>query len=101
MGSLACTFDLTIDMHDTINLPFGKLAKLFELANLVTRDKIVDISIFYWSDDSQQDAICVYKFRGWVSNFNSVSGAGSNHTLHLSLQPALSKEHFVKIDIGN
>ncbi len=101
MGSLSCTIEVTVDMHDTTNMPFATLSALYDLANLPTRDKIKNMEISYWADDLQQDAICVFRFRGWISSFTAASGDGSNHTLHLSLQPALDKAQFVKIDLSN
>ncbi len=101
MGTLMSTIDFTVDMHDTENLPYGTLQKLFALASNVTRDAIKDIKISFWTDESQQDAICTYTFRGWISNFTNTSGGGSNHTLHLSLQPALDPKQFVNISMGN
>jgi hypothetical protein len=101
MGSLMCTIDVTIDMHDADNLPYATLQKLFTLASNVTKDAIKDIKITFWTDESQTDAICTYTFRGWISSFTSTSGGGSNHTLNLSLQPALDDKQFVNISMGN
>ena len=98
---MMCTVDVTVDMHDTDNLPFDTLKTLFQLASNVTRDSIKDIKITFWTDESQSDAICTYSFRGWISNYASTSGGGTNHTLHLSLQPALDEKQFVNITLGN
>ena len=101
MGSLACTIDVTVDMHDTENLPYAILQKLFLLASNINQDAIKDIKITFWTDENQLDAICTYSFRGWISNFANSSGGGSNHTLLLSLQPALDSKQFVNITMGN
>ena len=58
MGAPQYTIDCAVNMHDTQNLPFGTLNSLYQLANLVTKDKIVDIRVEFWADESQQDAIC-------------------------------------------
>ncbi len=93
--------DVTIDMHDTDNLSFGTLQALFQIASNVTRDSIKDVKITFWTDESQTDAICTYSFRGWISNYATTSGSGANHTLQLSLQPALDEKQFVNITMGN
>jgi hypothetical protein len=67
------------------------LSKLYDLANLVTRDKIKDIKIEFWTDT----------FRGWISLFSTSSGQGSNHTLKIDLQPELSSKQFIDMKMGN
>jgi hypothetical protein len=101
MGTLACSINITVDMHDTENMPFATLQNLFTIASTVTKDSIKDIKIEFWKDESQQDAICTYSFRGWISNFSNSSGGGSNHALNISIQPALGKNQFVEIAMGN
>lgn len=102
MGTLSCGVQVAVDMHDTLNMPFSTLKRLYELASVVTRDKIKPIKIEYWQDESQQDALCVYSFKGWISNWSTGSGgSGSNHVLHLSLQPALDTQNFVDLQLSN
>jgi len=101
MGSLHMSIDVSADLHDTQNLPFADLKKLFTLAKLVTKDKVKDIKIEYWADDSHQDAICVFTFQGWISHFQVLSGEGGNHMLALSLQPTLNADNFTDIDMSN
>ena len=57
MGSLKCGISFLVDMHDNQNMTCSKLSKLYELAKMVTRDKIKDIKIEYWTDDSQAYAL--------------------------------------------
>ena len=101
MGSLHMSIDISVDIHDTKNMPFADLKKLFNLAKLVTKDKVKDIKIEYWTDDLHQDAICVFTFQGWISHFQVLSGEGGNHTLALSLQPTLTPDNFTDIDMSN
>jgi hypothetical protein len=101
MGSLVCSIEVMVDMHDTVNMPYATLQKFFNLASTVTSDSIKDIKIEFWTDETQQDAICTYSFKGWISHYSNVSGSGSNHTLSLSLQPALDDKQFVNITMGN
>ena len=77
------------------------LRSLFDLANIVTRDKIKDIKIDFWLDDSRTDVVCSCSFKGWISRFHINSSGDANHTLSLSLEPALNKDHFHKFDMGN
>jgi len=101
MGSLKCGISFLVDMHDNQNMTYSKLSKLYELAKMVTRDKIKDIKIEYWTDDSQADALCTYTFRGWISLFSTSSGQGSNHILKINLQPALDPKQFIDMQMGN
>lgn len=101
MGSLSCSIQVNVDMHDDVNMPFVVLKKLFDLANVVTRDKIKDIKLEFWKDDSRQDALCTYSFKGWINHFSVGSGDGSNHILSLSIQPALDQQHYVDLKMSN
>ena len=101
MGSLNCNIQVSVDMHDNTNMPFSTLKTLFDLANVVTREKIKDIKIEFWQDDSQQDALCTYAFKGWISHWNTGSGDGANHTLTMSLQPTLDTKNYVDLRMSN
>jgi hypothetical protein len=102
MGTLNCGVQVTVDMHDNMNMPFSTLQRLYALASVVTRDKIKPIKVEYWQDESQQDALCVYSFKGWISHWSTGSGGdGSNHTLQLSLQPAMDTQNFVELQLSN
>jgi len=101
MGSQVWGIEVVVDMHDMENMPHATLQKLFKLASTITQDSVKDIKIQFWTDESQQDAICTYGFQGWISHFSNSSGAGGNHTLSLSLQPKLDAKQFVNITMGN
>jgi len=125
MGSLRTKIRVWADFHDDTNLPNSALKKFFDMANVVTREKIKDIKIEFWKDDSHQDALCSYKFKGWVSNFEtsnpptsgdggaasssgpigaaaaSAPAAGLNHLLLLDLEPVMNQQNFAEIAISN
>lgn len=112
MGSLSTTIKAYVDFHDDQNLPFSTLKKLFDLSNVVTRDKIRDVKIEFWKDDAKQDALVSYNFKGWISSFHTlnpyqngqVSDAdhiGVNHMLVLELEPALNQQNFKDVTISN
>ena len=101
MGSGQMTVTIMADMHDTKNLPFSAVRDLFALTLLPKKTDIRDIQIAFWSDETQQDALAVYKFRGWLSRYFVMAEAGTNHTLHLSIQPALDQQQFMKVDVSN
>lgn len=103
MGRPVYTFSCSVNMHDTQNLPFATLKRLYDLANAVTRDKIVDIKIEFWADENQLDAICTYTFRGWITAFHNTGGgvAGGNHTLSMTFTPELDQQQYVKMEMGN
>ena len=93
--------DLTVNIHDYDAVPFSVISALFDLANRATRDKVKPIKIEYWRDELRQDAIMTYSFDGWLSSFTTTSGSGSNHTLHLQLQPTLDEKQFMAVTLGN
>jgi hypothetical protein len=101
MGTLRTIVNCVVDIHDTQNIPFATLQKLYTLADGVTSDKIKDIKIEFWQDENQSDAICVYSFRGWISAFHVSGGGGNNHLLNISLQPELDQKQFVKLTMSN
>ena len=116
MGSLNTAIRVWADFHDDVNLPHAAVKKIFTLANVVTRDKIKDIKIEYWKDDSHQDALAAYSFKGWISRFETsnphdvVDGennghpnapANVNHLLVLDLEPALNQQNFNEIKLTN
>jgi len=100
MGTIVSSISLTVDIHDKQNMPFTTLQQIFSLANGVIRSKIKLIRIEYWVDESQQDAICVYQFDGWISNFSTSSGATSDHLLNLTLQSIIDSKNFIDIKMS-
>lgn len=106
MGSLQTEIKVWVDFHDDTNLPHAALKKLFDLANVVTRDKVKDIKIEFWKDDAHQDALCSYSFKGWISGFQTCNPSGDgngslNHLLVLDLEPALNQANFKDVNMSN
>lgn len=119
MGSLRTSIRVWADFHDDQNLPNSALQKFFTLANVVTRDKIKDMKIEFWKDESHQDALCSYSFKGWISHFETSNphalapGEGNgnaeypsapdnlNHILVMDLEPALNQQNFKEITMSN
>jgi len=120
MGSLKTSIRVYADFHDDKNLPHAALKKMFDLANVVTRDKIKDVKIELWKDDEQKDALCTYSFKGWISRFETSNphpassltadsdGDGHpdpptdlNHMLVLDLEPALNQQNFSDVKMSN
>jgi len=117
MGSLSTNIRVIVDFHDDTNLPHSVLSKLFDLSNVVTRDKLKDMKIEFWKDDAKEDALCSYSFKGWISRFytgnplptDSLAGGAAdttphstiNHLLILELEPALNQENFKEISMSN
>jgi hypothetical protein len=121
MGSLTTEIRVWADFHDDKNLPFSDLKKFFNLANVVTRDKIKDMKVEFWKDDSKQDALCSYAFKGWISRFETSNPSSSNtqinvadddkhfqgiapplnHRLVLDLEPVLNQENFKEVKMSN
>ena len=121
MGSLTTQIRVIADFHDDKNVPYSAIKKFFDLANVVTRDKIKAVKIEFWKDDSHQDALCSYSFKGWVSRFETSNphpvGAGGetgdfindptsafqtlNHVMVLDLEPAINLENLKEIKMSN
>jgi hypothetical protein len=113
MGSLNTDIRVWVDFHDDTNFPHAAMKKLFDLANVVTRDKVKDMKIEFWKDDSHQDALCAYSFKGWIAGFhtcNPDTGAVApngddlsdvNHLLVLDLEPALNQQNFKDVSMSN
>lgn len=101
MGTFVPTIEISVDLHDKENMSFDLLKTLFDLAKLVNKDKIKDIKIEFWEDDSGTDVICTYTLKGWISHWNTSSGNGGNHTLLMSIQPALDQNNFSDLAISN
>jgi hypothetical protein len=123
MGSLSTDIRVFADFHDSQNLPFGSLQTFFNLANVVVQANVVSMQIDYWKDEGQQDAICSYKFTGWISRFETINPSGVtqtlnldgnqngpqyqgitpllNHMLILDLQPSLNQKNFGSISMSN
>ncbi len=76
MGTVSCAIDVHVDVNDNVNMPFSTRRSLVELANIVTRDKVKDITIEFWTDDSRTDVVCSYSFQGWISRFH-ISNSGA------------------------
>src|SRR5215469_4143327 len=119
MGSLGTLIRVWADFHDDQNLPFSTMKKLFEMANIVTLDKIKPIKIEFWKDESRQDALCTYSFNGWIRRFETTNPieldgldkeveaqfrsimSDLNHMLVLDLEPAMNQQNFKDIKMSN
>ena len=108
LGSVGTSVSLTVDLLDTDNASFQKVARLFELANRAQQEKIVDVKLWYWLDERQEDAVMQLSFPGWVSRFNAsqpmIAGGpegGPVHMLLIEIEPALDQTHYKRILMSN
>ncbi len=113
MGSLATSIRAYVDFHDDTNIPYSTMSNLFNLANVVTRDKVKPIKLEFWKDDTHADALASYSFNGWISGFHTLnpyqsdeqlSGedhAGVNHILVLDLEASMNQQNFRDITLSN
>ena len=119
MGSLSTAIRVWADFHDDQNLPFSAVKKMFDLANVVTKDKIKPMKIEFWKDDSRQDALCSYSFNGWIRRFETTNPIelttmdkemeaqfrsltpDLNHVLVLDLEPAMNQQNYKDIKMSN
>jgi hypothetical protein len=118
MGSLQTNIRAYVDFHDDQNMPYSTMNSLFTLANVVTKDKVKDVKLEFWKDESQQDALVSYSFKGWISGFHTMNpyqstsaatassssttnSAGVNHIMVLDLEPSLNQQNFSDISLSN
>lgn len=112
MGSLQTNIRAYVDFHDDQNMPYSTMNSLFGLANVVTKDKVKDVKLEFWKDDSHNDALCSYSFKGWISGFHTLNPyqsdtavkageTGINHVLVLDLEPSLNQQNFSEISLSN
>jgi hypothetical protein len=108
-----------VDAHDDKNFPFATLQAMFELANVPDNSKLKDIKLEYWKDDRKQDALCTYKFKGWISKFSKYNPAtvysGNNggvtaqasfesqfnNIVYMELEPIINKSNQSEVVLGN
>lgn len=110
MGGLQTSIKACVNLDDDTNLPHTALKKLFDLGNIVTRDKVKDVKIEFWKDDAHQNAVCSYSLKGWIAGFETTSnppadGSGPglhlNHVLVLDIEPVLNQQNIKEIKMGN
>ncbi len=113
MGSLHTNMRAYVDFHDDTNIPFSTMSSLFNLSNVVTRDKVVPIKLEFWKDDSHQDALASYSFNGWISGFHTLNPymsddqlsdedhTGVNHILVLDLEAEMNQQNYADITLSN
>ena len=96
-------------------LQYSALQKMFDAANVVTKDKIKDVAVEFWKDDTAQDALCSFKFKGWVRGLQMVNPVaplqqqaenvqndeGVNHLLIIDFHPAMDNQNVTNIQISN
>ncbi|HKQ93939.1 MAG TPA: hypothetical protein VJZ77_24985 [Blastocatellia bacterium] len=106
MQTLNTTVQCRIDLHDIQNIKFQTLKKLFDLSNVATREKIKDMKIELWDDDSKQNVICSFKCKAWISSFRvsnigGDTGATYNNVLDIELRPVHNQANYQEITLGN
>jgi hypothetical protein len=105
-----------VDLFDDQNFPFDHIKKMFDLANVPDRSKVKEMKIEFWKDDTMQDVICAFSFKGWIRRFEAcnpvlelngtpiigdAAGRVYNHMLYMELQPVINKENHQEIKISN
>ena len=96
-----------VDLNDDKNAPYDTIKKLFELGNVPNREKLKEIKVEFWKDDTMKDVICAYAFKGWISIFRTTNtghngaAGGYNHVLELELTPIINKENHQEVKISN
>ncbi len=104
LQTLNTAVHLRVDLNDDKNAPFDTIKKLFELGNVPDRSKLKPMKVEFWKDDTMQDVICAYNFKGWISMFritNTGVDAGYNHVLEMELTPIINKENYQEVKISN
>jgi hypothetical protein len=107
MQTLMTSVSVRIDLHDDKNIPFQTIKKFFDLSNVATREKIKDLKLEFWKDDSKRDVACSFKCKAWISTFR-VSNIGGdsggttyNNLLYLEFAPVHNQANYQEITLGN
>jgi hypothetical protein len=93
IGSLVGNFEMDVDIHDRVNVPFETLKLLLHRLFPAGYRTKAAIKITYWMDESRQDAICTIEFQGFITEWCILSPADDNHVLKLTVVPAWDCEH--------
>jgi hypothetical protein len=112
MGTQVTQISISVDMHDEDNLPFDKIQGLFDLANIVTSDKIQAVSIDFLRDENPDNVIVNFNLDGWIKliqfSNHSPTGVGSgevegaiNDRLYIEIEPRVNEMNYKEIKIGN
>jgi hypothetical protein len=105
LQTLNTAVHLRVDLNDDKNAPFDTVKKLFELGNVPDRSKLKPMKVEFWKDDTMQDVICAYNFKGWISMFRITNtgqqDVGYNHILEMELTPIINKENYQEVKISN
>jgi hypothetical protein len=107
LQTLNTAVHLRVDLNDDKNIPFDTIKSMFELGNVPDRSKLKTMKIEFWKDDTMQDVICAYNFKGWISMFrvtnNGVNSStnGYNHVMEMELTPIINKENYQEVKISN
>ena len=107
LQTLNTAVHLRVDMNDDKNIPFETVKTLFELGNVPDRSKLKEMKVEFWKDDTMQDVVCSYKFKGWISMFRTTNtghngaAGGFNHVLEIELTPIINKENHQEVKISN
>jgi hypothetical protein len=107
MQTLTTAVQVRIDLHDDQNIPFQTIKKFFDLSNVATREKIKDLKLEFWKDDSKKDVICSFKCKAWISSFrvsNTGGDAGGttyNNVLDIEFTPVHNQANYQEIVLGN
>jgi hypothetical protein len=103
MQTLVTSVSVSIDLHDDKNIPFQTLKKFFDLSNVATREKIKDLKLEFWKDDSKKDVICSFKCKAWISFFHvsNTGGTTYNNVLNIVFTPVHNQANYQEIQLGN
>jgi hypothetical protein len=107
MQTLNTAVQVRIDLHDDQNIKFGTLKKLFDSGNVAVREKIKELKLECWKDDSKKDVICSFKCKAWISSFRvsnvggDVGGTTYNTVLDIEFTPVHNQANYQEITLGN
>jgi hypothetical protein len=107
LGTLDTSVRFRVDLNDDKNCNFQTLKKMFDLANVPSREKIKEFKFEFWQDDEMKNVICSYSFKGWFSSFRTSNVGGENngrhynHVLDAVVTPIVNKENHHEVSLGN
>jgi len=99
---------ILVDLNDRGNgCKFQTIKKLFELSKLPSAKQIKEIKIEFWLGLEDENALCSYSFKGWISSLRTsylgrgTPNGGYNHFIAMVLTPDTTQDSFGQIRIGN
>lgn len=100
IGTQKLVIRAVINANDQRKVSYDTLQALWKLAYMPTeKGSIKEVKIVFNKDGQRQEAVCAYRFKGWISKWDLTDPLADdesqndfNHRLTLEFQPTLNKD---------